>query len=255
MAAKRKRNDTDGGPPPHHPPPTHPTSDFSALLKTLSQPTIKQILIQAARDHPDVAQSIRSYHEHVVAAERAKVIDFDRNSKEAWKAINVTYAKLSGSHQYDRAFDAYTTVRECIDEIAKQCTANASFGTNKSVLETLRKIGKSICLSNNTVASEVRKSFRSETKLPGTMLKIVKSMSAAEKRAMLEGDGWGDKLKELVKLAKSYVIFEDLEADIVDLVDDEDETGDSGGNDEEEEELDERSMDDDYAAIAADFGF
>lgn len=50
--------------------------------------------------------------------------------------------------------------------------------------------------------------FQEDDKLERTMLRIVKSLSTAEKRKTTwDDDGWGEILKELVQLSKDYVTF------------------------------------------------
>ena len=88
------------------------------------------------------------------------MIDFDHHSKEVWYVLNKKYRKASGSTQYDLAGDAYGEITSGIDDIANQYKSHASFGTKCNAIETLRKICKSIALSDNSVTGhEVRKMF------------------------------------------------------------------------------------------------
>ena len=161
----------------------------------------------------------------------------------------MTYSRLSGSKQYDASFDASASVVGCINQIVKRSPKEASLGTKKSALETLRKIGKSICLSGtSTLGHEVRKTFQYDTCLTDAMYNILKTMSVEEREKELmhapEGEkNWYEKVCELVKLAKGYCVFEGL-ADVVEIVEEkvgsksvEDEN--EYGNEEEEEEREE----------------
>lgn len=128
----------------------------------------QEILETAARNHSDVSARIleealrlakedrarteeefqlakdeRLKMEEAARLERSKTTDFDYLSKIAWKALNVTYRKLKGSHQYDMAGEAANTVVNCIDTISEGCPDTASYETKANALETFQKIGKS----------------------------------------------------------------------------------------------------------------
>ncbi|MCJ1384528.1 hypothetical protein MMC17_007645 [Xylographa soralifera] len=192
---KRKRADTAGVPQPG-------PIDNRYLQTILSLPatTIANLLSNAADKHPDVATTVAGLLSYAaekypdvaattpaskgdaVAAERvkaksnalptsAKVIDFDHYSKTAWRAINTQYKSIKG----------------CIMDIRKKCPAGASYGTKKSALETLRKIGKTVCMSGGDVIG-----------------------SEGERDVIVKGD-FGVKLEELAELSKDYCVFEKLD--------------------------------------------
>jgi hypothetical protein len=186
-----------------------PTSHVLTLIDGLPREIVYQALKSAAAAHKDVAELVLSQHARIVATERAKVIDFDHYSKSAWKVINVTYSRLSGSKQYEASFDAASSVQDDIKAIGKAATAHASYGTKKSALETLRKIGKTIALSTGTVGHEVQKQFQWDNSLEKTMLQIAKSMTEEEQAKMLT-DEFEEKLVELEGLAEDHCIFEKL---------------------------------------------
>ncbi|KAF1345041.1 hypothetical protein BDV97DRAFT_40151 [Delphinella strobiligena] len=151
-------------------------------LKVIPLDTLYSIVIAAAAHDPDVEPSLQRA---AIDAERAKldaekaeieaeiaainaaraaaathIIDFDHLSKEVWHELNTRYSGLSGSKQYDRAYDALGVVLDCVAEIGEQTPVHASFGTKKSALETLRKMGRSVCLSNSDVVGhEVYQAF------------------------------------------------------------------------------------------------
>ena len=144
------------------------------------------------------------------------MIDFDYLSKDAWKTLNVTYRKLSGSNQYDASFDAAASVVDCIKKIKKECPKEASLGTKKSALETLRKIGKSVCLGGDTLGREVRKSFQYESCLEDAMFEILKTLRGEERveylmRAVEGEKSWEEKVCELQGLGRGFCIFDGLD--------------------------------------------
>jgi hypothetical protein len=70
-----------------------------------------------------------------------------------------------------------------VKSIRRQAHADTSFGTRKSALETLRKIGKSIVLAPSTLGHEVLKQMQEDATLPEAMLAILASMTVEERLA------------------------------------------------------------------------
>jgi hypothetical protein len=184
-------------------------ANVSLLIRELPAETITSFLATAASRDPSIAKLILDEHNRIIAAERAKILDFDQYSKLAWKVINVTYSKLSGSAQYEASFQATADVENYIEVINKATPEHASFGTKKSALETLRKIGKTIALSSDVVGHEVRIQFQGETCLEKTMLRIARGMTA-EERAKVLTEEFDAKLEELEQLAEGHCILEKM---------------------------------------------
>ena len=205
-STKRQRTNTIGASVLGH---DGTDTNFIPIIGALPVETIRSFLAAAAYRYPPIASLILDEHRKIAAAQQARVIDFDHYSKSAWKVINVTYSKLSGSRQYEASFQAAASVEGYIKAIGKDTPAHASFDTKKSALQTLRKIGKTIALSTDVVGHEVRIQFQSESCLEMTMLRIVKSMTQRE-RAMVLTDELEEKLEELEGLAEDHCIFERL---------------------------------------------
>lgn len=234
--AKRARSDSD----------THAV-DPSKLVDSIDASTVANLLIAAAKAHPDVASRIQEEVDRIAAAERAKVLDFDYLSKSAWKTLNVTYDRLQGSHAYEMAGEAIKSIEGCFETIRTRCPKAASFKTKESALETLRKIGKSICLSNGVVGHEARIHYQSGRGLVPVMLDIAASLTDEEMEKLRP---WcDDKLVELQGIADSCCIFEDL-VQVIDLWDGDEEDEDDSessidGNEESEGEAgDEEEVED-----------
>ena len=220
-----------------------PIEDYQSWVSSLPQETVEKLLVQAARTHPDIEGLLRNEVDQLIQRNRARVISFDHLSKSAWHTINQRGG--SGTQQYEGSFDAYWSVVANIKTIEEGCPDHASFGTKKNGLETLRKIGKSICLGNNdTLGHEVRKQFQSNEDLSDTMLKILDSLSDDELNEVSQSD-WGNKLEELVKLANDYCLFNGSLDNVLRTLDgeesseDEGDEGDEEGDNEEDEDDDE----------------
>ena len=210
-----------------------------SLISSFPKGKVLEILWAAALAHPDVADRIKNEHAEI---ERARVISFDYLSKSAWKTLNVEYSRLSGSHQYQKAGEAEREVARCIKTIRRGCPIEASLGTKRNGLETLRKIGKSICLSSiDVLGHEVQKSFQYNNILDKAMRKIAKSLSKEERETIAFGgsaDKWIEKLEELEKLSKDRCLFEGLK-EVVGIFKGKEEVGEDEGPDTSDESEDE----------------
>ena len=217
--AKRARSHTDTGAVAVNP------SKIPELVDSIEPKVIAKLLIAAAKAHPEIASLVQTEVDRTAAAERAKVLDFDYLSKAAWKTLNVTYDRLSGSQAFEFSGEAAQKIEECFETIQKRCPKTANFRTKESALETLRKIGKSICLSVGVVGREIRKNYQDGGEFVPIMLDIAQSLTDQERERL---EPWcNEKLVELQEIADGYCIFEDL-GEVINLW---------GDNDEGEEEI------------------
>ena len=182
----------------------------ATAVAKLPEKVVRDLVLIAARTNPGFVDVIKAEVDRLAAERGAQVIDFDHYSKSVWKTINAEYRKLSPSHRYDRAGDAVKVIEECIEAIAKECPEDASFETKKNALETCRKIGKTVCISNSVIGDEVRKNFKYVPGVVTTMWPIADSLTAEERRRIIDGE-FGEKLLELENLAIKYLIFEGLD--------------------------------------------
>lgn len=216
--AKRSRPDTDAV----------DVSKLPELVNSIDPKTIAKLLIAAAKTYPDVAFLVQQEVDRITAAEGAKVLNFDYLSKSAWKTLNVTYDRLRDSHAFEMAGEAAGSIEGCIETIRTRCPNTASFKTKESALETLRKIGKSICLSSGVVPREIRKGYGSGGTLVPVMMDIAESLTDEEAERLRP---WcDDKLVELQEIADGYCIFEDL-GEVIELWGGEEEGEDEGSSD------------------------
>ena len=121
--------------------------------------------------------------------------------------------------------------------MVKQATEDeASFGTKKNALETMRKIGKSICLGPaDSLMREVRNAFGGFGPTPYVegIKAIIHSMADDDRGEWIDSGGaneWLDQVEELLELGEGLMLFEGLEkvSDWLHLVEeDEDSEADS----------------------------
>ena len=196
--------------------PTKPAlnHDLETAIDALDATIIRSLLLGAAQANEHLASLIREQHDALLLKQSAIVINFDWLSKESWKELNVKYDRLRGSKQYDRAGDVSDAIRENIEHIQHNVVAASSWGTKKSALGTLRKIGKSICLSSGVIPREVRNQLYCDDTLVNAMLYVAQCMKPSERDMMLEvdcdGTSFEEKLIELEALTED-ILFEGLE--------------------------------------------
>lgn len=165
--------------------------------------------MKAAKENESVAKGVRETYHEAVLLQASRPIDFDHYSKSVWKEINTKYRSMSGSRQYDASFDAYAVASKTIKDIAKQVVKHSNFATKQSALATLRKIGKTICLSEDTIGHEVRKQFQND-QLPRAMLLVVGTMTKNEVGRMCTHEFEGQ-MEELIELSESYCVHDGLQ--------------------------------------------
>ena len=160
-------------------------AQIAALVQSLEPDAMRSLLTVAAQKYPAVADLVHVESIRLAKVEKEKVIDFDYLSKSAWRTLNVTYDRMRDSAAFQMSGEAYWEVKGCMKSIADRCPKAANFRTKKSALETLRKIGKSICLSDGVIGREVRQSFQSDHTLVDTMQRIAKSLSKEEAETLV----------------------------------------------------------------------
>lgn len=219
-SAKRQRANTNGDLTAASTPVNAKLDQYKAIIDTFDEQTLRAVLLAAALSVPDTAALILKTRDDILREESAKVIDFDFQSKVAWHALNNPRDKRNGSRGYDAGIDAAISVSQTIAQIREQTPGHASFGTKKSALVTLRKIGKSIALGGgyDEFGSQVIKTLSNEgDPLEKAMLEIVDAMKEEEKASMRDDKEWVEKVKELVQLGKDVDMFETLEKMLEDL--------------------------------------
>lgn len=135
--------------------------------------------------------------------------DFEACAAEVDFIINHKYSSLSGSKQYEKAFDAFHEIQALISVIAKHVGSESPFMGKVRALRALINIGLSVVGSEgDVVAHEIRTLFASDDEIPKLIVSIVKSVEKPARSKM----GFEDELASLVEDAQSYGIdiFDEL---------------------------------------------
>ena len=214
QSAKRQRTNTNGDLPAASASMNAQLDHYKSIIDTFDEQTLRAVLLAAAQYIPDAAALIVTRRDDILKEESTKVIDFDFQSKVAWHSLNDPSNSRNGSRGYDAGIDAGISISQTIAKIREQTPDHASFGTKKSALVTLRKIGKSIAIEGryDEFSSQVIKTLYTEGEpLEKAMRHIVDAMKEEEKAKMRENKEWIEKVKELVELGKDVDMFETLE--------------------------------------------
>jgi len=128
-----------------------------------------------------------------------------------------------------------------VAEIREKTPEHSSFGTKKSALVTLRKMGKSVALSEcDEVGSEVTNILRQQGSLDGAMLAMFEEMSKDDRNRMKQDREWILDVRELEELVDGQDrLFEDLKELLrllgQEVSDDEEESDEHEQDDEDKE--------------------
>ena len=144
-----------------------------------------------------------------------RVIDFDHFARRTWRAINSDYACVSEAEEERCAKRAYDKIHGYIKDIFDGCPVDASFGTKKNALDTLRKIAILICSSDDSIhyskiSYPVQQFFESDSGLYEAMLSIARSLSGSERNDLLDKGGFWAKLKDMELVVEASECFEHI---------------------------------------------
>ncbi|KAI8631675.1 hypothetical protein F5Y19DRAFT_493546 [Xylariaceae sp. FL1651] len=215
---------------------------FEEMISNLSTDKVRQLLLKLCGVSPTAQSYVRtSYAEQSQATQlqlaqfqplelrRAQSqslqvrqaypltpdIDFQPYSAAAWQALNNTYSNLRYSQQFGVSNTAFDEVEGYIRHIGNKTPQAASFGTKLSALEALQKIGESIIMTGDTLASELRKQYQHEgSNLGEVMLRITESMTPEERRqaAVHTADEKGNFLIDKIRWVRDEAQKYSLEA-------------------------------------------
>jgi hypothetical protein len=140
------------------------------------------------------------------------IMDFDQYSNKVYQLLRSTaYRDLRGGGSYGKALDAFDGVELCIKAIGDRTYDDSHYATKLNALERLRMIAETVLEVRDALGSQVRKQFQLENPLPGTMLRILRSMTPEEqRRAGANSDAKGsltEKVRWVHEEAKGYCLM------------------------------------------------
>jgi hypothetical protein len=200
------------------PPPLfyNPKYPIEQVVHSIHPAIVSRLLVDAAKQLPHIAHLICYEYDRVLEAERNRVIDFDQVSKSVWHLLNRKHSGYAGSNRVDISRDAEEGVRVMVNSIWQNVFPDSCFRTKQSALLTLRKIGKTICLSEGSLGHQLVQEIEDgDTMMEDAMTHVLTSMSSPELSLMFNDREFMEKMDELVKLADDRGIFAKLEAAVM----------------------------------------
>lgn len=210
-------------------------ADLGKMVKELDADVLRELILDVAPSSPQLLRSIKTAHskrkttksEQIsaktpkktpttaaksVATPGRKVIPlsqmvpattFDHLSKEVWRAVNSKeLLQMSKKRQSARAEEVLEEVRESIDKILHKAKPDSPLQTKRSAIETLRKIMKTIIMSDGVVADKLRKEQRRDTRVVQCLSEVLTSMTPEERIATGIREEKGETLLEKMQWLK-----------------------------------------------------
>lgn len=197
------------------PPPEDVATDHGVAGETVNAP-----LLHAATTHQDNAAAFEEQHNGIKQS-TDKITDLDDPAQLVWHFLHETHDRKDEATTYEMVGPIFREICGAINRIAMEASAaHVSFGTKQSGLQTLHKIGMTICPTPGTdslLKREVSKPvFENTGMLEDAFKSIIATMSAEEKgrvcQAQVAGTTFLKKMDELYHLGslEMYCVFDDM---------------------------------------------
>ncbi|KAK8209269.1 hypothetical protein IWZ01DRAFT_483200 [Phyllosticta capitalensis] len=180
---------------------------LKVAIDVLTPAQQREALLHFAEQHAPLRDFIRNNFDEETKHRSAVIKKFDFESKDVWKEIYVLNRDRRGSKEYEAAGRVYRSINKTMRSIAKAARQPSSFGTRANAISTLRKIGKSIALSDGVLGKELKQSYSEEVRFNSfskRFLELANSFSASEKKQVLKmtvkESTFEEKLEELLDL-------------------------------------------------------
>ncbi|KAK7739777.1 hypothetical protein SLS53_005747 [Cytospora paraplurivora] len=127
-------------------------------------------------------QTQRPMRPAIPLSQMQPVVDFDRYSKSAWHALNNSATLgLGGRGLSEEAEEVYDRIRGLVNTIDEKTKEDSPLRTKQSAIETLRKIAKSIILSEDIIGHEMREQLETDSHIADVIVRVLESMTSVER--------------------------------------------------------------------------
>jgi hypothetical protein len=193
-----------------YPPAMHSSTSVDTALDSFSATELRQLLRLAIQKHPSLASDLTLEHAQQSSFQASKSVNFVQYSNSVWHTLN---AKLHSdpAREHQHADKAIQKIANDIHGVASQVSRHSTLTTKKNALETLRKIGRSICLVTGTVGDRVKAVLGSDKMFVDACVKVVKAFTEDDRRTLWAGGSGTEivkRLDQLDELRRCYCIFE-----------------------------------------------
>ncbi|KEQ63446.1 uncharacterized protein M437DRAFT_46444 [Aureobasidium melanogenum CBS 110374] len=188
-------------------------ASLDTALDSFSATELRQILRIAVQRHPSLASDITSEYAQRVSLGASKTVNFVHYSNSVWHTLNSKhYLDPAKGRQY--ADKAVQRIANDISSVATQVQRESSLVTKKNALETLRKIGRSVCLATGGVGERVKNVLGSDKMFVDAMIKVADSFTEDDRRTLWAGGSGTEivkRLEQLDELRRCYRVFDRLD--------------------------------------------
>ncbi len=195
-------------------PPNPPVSDEYIVnhLRALDSNACRSLLLEAAREHPEILEAIETRAAPLVEAAISKGLRFHDHASSVYYMLHYFGDNPKIPEKYDIRRERYVTseIEVQVDNIEDACPIDASFGTKRNALVALRQICEHIYTANTPVGEKIRSAHTNRSLPEDVILSILKGMTRKE-RGLLKVQGpnehWLYELASLVEEATREGLF------------------------------------------------
>jgi hypothetical protein len=220
-------------PPPHHhyqsglhgssrvdtptsegPPGTYSNASLDAALESCSAAELRQLLRLAVQKHPSLASDMISESTQQASHKASKSVNFVHYSNSVWHALNAKHHHADSTKEHQHANKAVQKVANDIHTIASQVQRHSSLTTKKNALETLRKIGRSVCLATGVVGETVKEVLGADAIFVDAIVQVANCFTEDDRRVLWAGGSGTEivkRLDQLDELRRCYRVFDGFE--------------------------------------------
>ncbi|KAK6000322.1 hypothetical protein QM012_003954 [Aureobasidium pullulans] len=194
-------------------PATCSDTSLDTALDSFSAAELRQLLRLAVHKHPSLASDITSEYTQKASLGMSKTVNFVHYSNSVWHTLN-SKQHLDAVKGRQYANKAVQRIANDISSVATQVQRESSLSTKKNALETLRKIGRSVCLATGVVGERVRDTLGSDKIFVDAMIIVADSFTEDDRRTVWAGGSGTEiikRLEQLDELRRCYRVFDGLD--------------------------------------------
>lgn len=191
----------------------HSDASLDTALDSFSAAELRQLLRLAVQKYPSLTSDITSEYTQKASVGASKTVNFVHYSNSVWHTLNSRpHLDLIKGRPY--ADKAVQRIANDMSSVATQVRKESSLITKKNALETLRKIGRSVCLATGVVGERVKDVLGSDKMFVDAMVKVADSFTEDDRRTLWAGGSGTEivkRLEQLDELRRCYRVFDGLD--------------------------------------------
>lgn len=185
-----------------------PETPLDSVIDNLSTTELRRLLRLAVDKYPSLATDI--IHAQKPPSEHNKPLNFVHYSNSVWHTLNAK--PTSSTNPSKTANLAIKTIATSITSIPTHLSTSSCLATKKNALETLRKIGRSVCHASGPVGQAVKEGV--DACFVAACLEVVACFTREERYVLWAGGSGAEILRrfeQLDELRRREGVFEGFE--------------------------------------------